>query len=214
MTLATASAEAPVPARSKVLLARLAGLIVVIGVPAALGTFGRMPSALSVTRALFFYSPDRLVHGALWTLPLSGLLPPKLGHVGLNTIVMTTIFVPYVVLRGVWKAIGRFFAGHLAATIAVALVVLPAAALGSRWGSTVVAARDYGVSAGLAGVAGAMGVVLWRRAGFGPGLALFTALLMFFGYRFLTVPELGHRLAEVEHFMAAAVGAAVEARYP
>jgi hypothetical protein len=193
-------------------LGRVIALVVVIGVPAALGTLAREPSVRSLTRELFFYSPDRFARGAVWTLPLSGVLPPRLDQVGLNTIVMTTIFVPYVLVRGVWKAIGRFFAGHLVATLTIGLVVLPAAALGTHWGTTVAAARDYGISAGLAGVAGAMSVVVWRRAGPGPGLVVLTALTGFFLYRFAVHHGLDYRLAEVEHLLAATVGAALEAR--
>ena len=199
---------------SRVPWSRVGGLLVVIGVPTVLGLVVRDLGTRSLAVALFHYSPERLLHGRVWTLPLSGLLPPKVGNIGPTTIMTTAVLVPYVLLRGPWRAIGRFFAGHVVATLAVAALVLPAAALGSGEAAKVVRAPDFGVSAGLAAVAGAMVIVLWRRRGPIAGGLLLLGVLGFFAFRLLTTASLGHHLAETEHLVAAAVGIFVEQRFP
>jgi hypothetical protein len=191
---------------------RLAALVAMIGLPTALGVVARHPDARPATTLLFHYSPDRLVHGRVWTLVLSGLLPPKLGSVGPTTIAMTLILVPYVVLRGAWRAMGRFLGGHVVATLAVAALVLPGAALGWRFATDVTRAPDYGVSAGLAGVAGAMGVVLWRRRWPIPAGVLLAGVCGFFVYQLLATNSLVHHLSESEHLIAATVGIVLEWR--
>ena len=92
---------------------RVAGLLALILVPTALGLVARNADARPVSTLLFHYSPDRFIHGRVWTLVLSGLVPPKLSNLGPNTIMMTLILVPYVLLRGAGRAVGRFFAGHV-----------------------------------------------------------------------------------------------------
>ncbi len=191
---------------------RLVGLVAMIGLPTALGVVARHPDARPATTMLFHYSPDRFVHGRVWTLVLSGLLPPKVGSVGPTTIAMTLILVPYVVLRGAWRAAGRFLGGHVVATLAVAALVLPGAALGWQFATDVARAPDYGVSAGLAGVAGAMGVVLWRHRGPIAATALLAVVFGFFVSQLVATSSLGHHLSESEHLAAAAVGVILEWR--
>jgi hypothetical protein len=193
---------------------RLAALTAMIGIPTAAGVVARHPGARPVTTMLFHYSPDRLLHGRVWTLVLSGLLPPKIGSVGPTTIAMTLVLVPYVLLRGAWRAAGRFLGGHVVATLVVAGLVLPGSALGWRFASDVSRAPDYGVSAGLAGVAGAIGVVLWRRRGSLAAGVFLAALFGFFVYQLAATSSLGHHLAESEHLTAAAVGVLLEWRSP
>lgn len=192
--------------------ARVGGLLVVIGVPTVLGLVVRDVGTRSMVVALFHYSPDRFLRGRVWTLPLSGLLPPNLDNIGPTTMVMTAVLVPYVLLRGPWRAVGRFFAGHVVATLAVAALVLPAAALGSGEATTLARAPDFGVSAGLAAVAGAMVLVLWRRQGPIAGGLLLAGLVGLFVVRLLVTTSLGHHLAESEHLIAAAVGIVLERR--
>lgn len=191
-------------------LRRVAGLLALMAVPTALGLFARNAGAASVATVLFHYSPDRFVHGWVWTLPLSGLVPPKLTNLGPNTIAMTIILVPYVLLRGAWRTVGRFFAGHVLATLAVAAVVLPGAAIGWRFASDIARAPDFGVSAGLAAVAGAMVVVSWRRRGRVAGIATLVAVFGFFAWRLLVAGPLSHYLSESEHVFAALAGIGVE----
>jgi hypothetical protein len=191
---------------------RVAGLLALIGVPTVLGLAVRHVATRSLVIALFHYSADRFVHGRVWTLVLSGLLPPNPNNVGPTTIVMTAVLVPYVLLRGPWRAVGRFLAGHVVATLAVAALVLPAAAVGSGEAATVARTPDFGVSAGLAAVAGAMVIVLWRRQGPIAGGVLLAGVMGLFAVRFLTTASLGHHLAESEHVIAAAVGLVLERR--
>src|SRR5262245_66616381 len=81
-----------------------------MAVPTALGLVVRNADARPVAMVLFHYSPDRFVQGRVWTLPLSGLVPPKLTNLGPNTIAMTIHLGPYVLLRSAWRAVLRLFA--------------------------------------------------------------------------------------------------------
>jgi hypothetical protein len=191
---------------------RLVGLMAVIAVPTVLGLVVRHFGTGALVTKLFHYSPDRFIGGQVWTLVLSGLLPPKLGDVGLTIILMTIVLVPYVLVRGPWRAVGRFLAGHVGATLVVAAIVLPAAALGSSGAAAVARSPDYGVSAGLAGVAGALVVVVWRRVGPAAGGLLLAAVFGFFAVHLLATTSLGHHLSETEHLIAAGIGVVLERR--
>ena len=191
---------------------RVAGVLVFIAVPTLLGVVVRDLGSGALVTTLFHYSPDRFVGGQVWTLVLSGLLPPKLDSIGDNTIVMTIVLVPYVLVRGPWRAVGRFLAGHVGATLAVAAVVLPAAALGSGAAAAVARAPDFGVSAGLAAIAGALVVVVWRRVSPVAGGLLLAAVLGFFAVHLLVTTSLDHHLSETEHLIAAGIGIALERR--
>ena len=204
------TAVAGVPGAPPRLSLRVAGLLALIAVPTALGLVARNADARPVSTLLFHYSPDRFIHGRVWTLVLSGLVPPKLSNLGPNTIVMTLILVPYVLLRGAGRAVGRFFAGHVLATLAVAALVLPGAMVGWGFASDVARAPDYGVSAGLATIAGALGVVVWRRRGPVAGILLLVGVFGFFASRLLVTGALSHYLSESEHVIAAGVGIVLE----
>jgi hypothetical protein len=207
--------EVPAPQARRGLprLRRVGGLVALMAVPTALGLVARNADARPVATVLFHYSPDRFVHGWVWTLPLSGLVPPKLTNLGPNTIAMAIILVPYVLLRGAWRTVGRFFAGHVLATLAVAALVLPGAAVGWRFASDVAHAPDFGVSAGLAAVAGAMVVVVWRRWGWVAGFAVLVAVFGFFASRLLVPGSLSHYMSESEHVVAACAGICIEAAF-
>lgn len=191
-------------------LRRAAELLALMAVPTALGLVVRNADARPVATVLFHYSPDRFVQGRVWTLPLSGLVPPKLTNLGPNTIAMTIILVPYVLLRGAGRTVGRFFAGHVLATLAVAVLVLPGAAVGWQFASDVARAPDFGVSAGLAAIAGAMVVVVWRRRGRVAGVVVLVAVFGFFASRLLVTGSLSHYLSESEHVVAALTGICLE----
>jgi hypothetical protein len=191
---------------------RVAGLVVVIAVPTVLGLVVRHFGTGALVTTLFHYSPDRFVGGQVWTLLLSGLLPPKLDSIGLNTVLVTVVFVPYALVRGPWRAVGRFLAGHIGATLAVAVIVLPAAALGSSGAAAVARTPDFGVSAGLAAVAGALVVVAWRRWSPVAGALLCAGVFGFFTVHLLATTSLGHHLSETEHLIAAGIGVVLERR--
>lgn len=204
----------PVPAAgpSRAQWTRAGGVLIVIGVPTVLSLVVHHFGSGALVTALFHYSPDRFIGGQVWTLVLSGLLPPKLGNIGLTTLLMTVVLVPYVLVRGPWRAVGRFLAGHVGATLAVAVFVLPAAALGSGGAAAVARTPDFGVSAGLAAVSGALVVVVWRRCNPLAGGLLFAALFGFFAVHLFTTTSLGHHLSETEHLIAAGLGIVLERR--
>ena len=196
------------------LVRRTIDLIVIIAALTAISALALYRPAQSTIAFCCHYSPARFVHGRVWTLFGSALLPPKLDRIGRNTMVLVAIFVPYTLARGAWKAAGRFFAGHVLATLAVAALVLPGAALGWRFAVTVEHTLDYGVSAGLAAVGGAFAVVLWHRFGAIPASALIVGVVAFFTMHLVEAATLGLALAEFEHLIAASVGAVIELRTP
>jgi hypothetical protein len=74
------------------------------------------------------------------------------------------------------------------------------------------AGTGYGVSAGLATIAGALGVVVWRRWGPVAGTLLLVGVFGFFASRLLVTGALSHYLSESEHVIAAGVGIVLELR--
>src|SRR5262249_8986157 len=78
---------------------------------------------------LFGYRPDRFVHGAVWTLPLSALITAQATRIGVAVGVMLLLMAPYLILAGAPRTIVRFFAGHLSCTLIMlaAIVVMRAA---------------------------------------------------------------------------------------
>jgi hypothetical protein len=93
------------------------------------------------------------------------------------------------------------------ATLAVAALVLPLAAVG--WGPAEVVRTnlDVGASAGIAAVAGAVAASLARRR---DGVALFAGLAAFFAVHLAAA----HTLADAEHLLALTTGAVVGASSP
>src|SRR5262249_2986173 len=73
---------------------------------------------------LFGYPPERFVHGAVWTLPLSALITARATHVGLAVGVMLVLMAPYLILAGVPRMLVRYFAGHVACTLVVLVVIV------------------------------------------------------------------------------------------
>ena len=71
---------------------------------------------------------------------------------------------------------------------------------------------DFGVSAGLAAVAGALVVVAWRRVSPVAGGLLLAGVVGFFVVHLLTTTSLGHHLSETEHLIAAGIGIVLERR--
>jgi hypothetical protein len=64
----------------------------------------------------------------------------------------------------------------------------------------------------LAGVAGALVVVVWRRVGPAAGGLLLAAVFGFFAVHLLATTSLGHHLSETEHLIAAGIGVVLERR--
>jgi hypothetical protein len=182
-----------------------AGAAALIGLAAAVSVAWAHPATRPVARFCCWYSPARLAGGAVWALPGSALLLPFLHMIGPTTVMTAALFVPYALAAGARRAWGAFFTGHVAATLAVAAVVLPAAAW--HWAPAVVVSHhsDLGASAGLAATAGALAAWLGRRRG---GAVIAVAVAGYFGLHL----ALTHELADVEHLMALCAGAAFERR--
>jgi hypothetical protein len=149
------------------------------------------------------YSPERLSRGALWTLFGSALLLPTLAMIGPTTIMTFALVVPYALGAGAGPTLRAFFSGHVLATLLVAAVVMPGAALGWAPAVALRVRTDVGASAGIAAVGGAWCVLLGPRRG---GPILLVALVAFFA----TGLVLTRHLVEVEHLIAVATGAVSE----
>jgi hypothetical protein len=156
-------------------------------------------------RACCAYTPARLAAGEWWTVPASALLVVRLNPFGINGALLLGVVLPYAWRWGSPRALAVFFAGHVAATLAVAAVVLPLAAAG--WAPAVAQRHelDVGVSAGIAAVAAAVAATMRRRR---LGVALLVALAGFFAAHLVAA----HTLSEAEHLIAVATGAVLGRR--
>ena len=146
------------------------------------------------------YTPARLTAGHWWTVFGSALLVFHLKLFGINTGLLLGVVLPYALREGSRRTLAVFFAGHVAATLAVAAAVLALAAAG--WGPAEVVRTqiDSGISAGVAAVAAAMAVSMRRRR---LGAVLLGTLAVFFAAHLVAE----HKLAEAEHLIALATGA-------
>jgi hypothetical protein len=195
----------PVPVR------RIPVLVLVLAVPIVVGALERTAATHAFVNWLGSYSPSRLVHGAVWTLPASALLEAQPAKLGPNTLVPTLIFAPYLLWVGAGPAIRTFFAGHIVATLSAAAVILLGVLAGSGVAHELYVLRDNGVSAGLAAASGALGVLLWYTKARPLAAVVLAVVLVLFTYR-IANESLSATLADGEHLVAIATGAAVEIR--
>ena len=162
---------------------------------------------------LFGYTPERFVHGAVWTLPLSGLITAEVARVGVAVGVMLVLMAPYLILAGVPRTIARFFAGHISCTLITLVAIVVTSAAGWATATRLYSTNDTGISAGLAAVGGAFVVLLWRTRTRWLAAVALAVPLYFYTYRIGS--EVAPRvMADVEHLIAFAVGMAVELRWP
>jgi hypothetical protein len=164
-------------------------------------------------RFLFRYTPERFVHGAVWTLPLSALITAKATHVSVAVGVMLVLMAPYLILAGIPRTIVRFFAGHISCTLITLVAIVVTSAAGWATATKLYATTDTGISAGLAAVGGAFVVLLWRTRARWLAVVAVGIPLYFYTYRLGSEPAPG-LMADVEHLIAFAVGVAVEWRRP
>jgi hypothetical protein len=160
----------------------------------------------ALVRLCCAYSPERLASGAWWTVFGSALLVVRLKAFGINMALLLGVVFPYALRQGSRRTLTVFFGGHVAATLAVAAVVLPLAAAGWHPAEVVKVQMDVGASAGVAAVAGAVAVSMRRRRS---GAALFGGLAVFFGAHLVAA----HTLSEAEHLVALATGALLAFRW-
>jgi hypothetical protein len=181
---------------------------------AALFTFMRtQPATQPAVHILGGYSPQRFIHGYLWTLPGSAFLLQSPRMIGPTSFFVVLFFVPYTLIRGLRNAGLTSMAGHCAATLLVATVVVPGALLGWHQATIIANRYDVGASAALAATAGALSIAIFRRWKIA-GAVMFGLLFQFFLRGLLFGHGGGHGLTDVEHLTALAIGALVEWRMP
>jgi hypothetical protein len=183
------------------------GALVLVAVVAVTG-FDAVPITKPAVDWLARYSPDRLAHGAVWSVPASAFLVGHPSMLGLTSVFAVLVFLPFCLAAGARAAAIVGMAGHCVSTMLIAAIVLPAAALGSHDAFRVVHMGDYGASAFLAALAGGM-VVLLRPRACVASIVLAGGLLLFFGASLVTHGDLMHNVADVEHLTAIGVGACV-----
>ena len=199
----------PTVHRSRVMATRVASVIAVLAACALATVAAKAPGTASAVSYLAKYSPDRLADGRVWTLPTSAFL---LGHprmIGPTTFFTVLFFLPYVLRCGILRAGIVAMSGHLLATLVVAAVVLPAAALGSPTYLTVAHTLDYGASAALAACAGGLVVVIGRRRPTPAGIVLVLVTMWFVGQIALNRHPLAD-VPDVEHLVALSTGVFLE----
>ncbi len=186
-----------------------AAVVAVLGACTLVTVAGKMSGTASAVSYLAKYSPDRLAHGRVWTLPTSAFL---LGHprmIGPTTFFTVLFFLPYVLCRGIVRAGVVAMSGHLLSTLVVAAVVLPAAALGSPTYLSVAHKLDYGTSAALAACAGGLVVVIGRRRPRLAGIVL-ALVTLWFVREFALYRHPSTDVPDVEHLVALATGVFLE----
>ena len=159
------------------------------------------------------YSTTRFVHGAVWTLPFSGLVVSRPTRVGTKLGVLILVGAIYLLWAGPGRAVVRFAAAHVVPTVLALSAILVAGALASPAGHHLYRMSDTGISAGLAGTAGALIVLAWRRQLHAFALVIAVGLGALFCYG-LATEHLPGVLADAEHLLAMGVGALVELRWP
>ena len=181
--------------------------------PFVVAAIGHWDLAHDAVKDLSRYTPERFVHGAVWTLPISALITARVTHVSVAIGVMLVLLTPYVILAGFPRAIVRFFAGHVTCTLVTLVVIVTASAAGSATATKLYSTTDTGISAGLGAVGGAFVVLLWRSRVRWLAVAALAIPLYFYTYRVGSeaAPAL---MADVEHVIALVVGIAIEWRWP
>lgn len=195
------------------LCARALTALAVIALPFVVAEVNTWHAAHATVRWLVGYSPQRLLHGAIWTLPLSALITSKIDHVRLDILVTTLLLAPYLILAGFPRTLVRFFAGHIGCTLVVLFTIVIASAAGWATASKLYSTSDVGVSAGAAAVCGAFVVLLWRTRLRWIALPALAVPLYFYTYRIFSEPPAA-LMADCEHLIALATGIAIEALWP
>jgi hypothetical protein len=196
------TAQVVILLRARRAVAGAAGTVGLLVVCRAISTAAHRPGTAALVTACCRYVPERLTGGEVWTVVGSAFLLPDRRLI--PTIVTTILlFMPYAVAAGTGRALRTFFTGHVMATLAVAAVVLPGAALGWRPAVVLATRSDIGASAGLAAVAGASCLLPGTRR---VGPVVLAVIAIGFGTSLVQ----SHRVVDVEHLLALATGAVSE----
>ena len=165
-------------------------------------------------RWLSLYSPSRFAHGGLWTLPFSALL---VGHIQLAGVTVTffiAVVVPYLVLAGPARALVVFVVAHVGATMTAFAIIGVGVVVSAGWSHRLWVQQDYGASAGLVGIAGALFVVLcsqrrWLMVRL-VGLVATAGTTAFFLHGVLAESGPGHGIVDIEHLLGLFIGGILE----
>ncbi len=193
---------------ARTMLTRLLEVSAFLCIPTVVSLLAVAPATRHAVGVLTDYRPLFVVTRPQ-TLIGSAFYLPNIQMVGLTTVFTIAVFLPYVLARGMGWALRVFLAGHVIATLAIAVVVIPGDWLG--WGEAIhiVHSSDRGASAGLAACAGGLAILIHRRW---PWIgALVLAGLYAFFLDSLTHMHGLNRLAEIEHLIALTVGIGLEA---
>jgi hypothetical protein len=193
-------------------LVRFLGVAAFLTVPVTLSLLGAAGATHDEVHALAGYSPERLVHGAVWTVPLSALLLPNVRMLGPTTVFTIAFLVPYALIRGPIRAIVVFFAGHVVAILTVAVVAIGGHALDWATVAPLYRRADLGAAAGLAAVVGGLAGALLTRSRTA-GILVLAGVAGFFLILLARSPGVIRDGAEVQQLLALGVGLLVERRW-
>jgi hypothetical protein len=193
-------------------LLRFLGIAAFLTLPVGLSLLGADGATRNAVHFLAGSSPERVAHGAIWTVPLSALLLPDVRMIGPTTVFTIAFLVPYALLRGPVRALVVFFAGHVVATIGLAMVAIGGHL--AHWSTVEPLYRhlEIGASCGLAAVVGGLAGAMYTRSRIIGG----AVMLGVAGYFVLVLaghPGVIHDAREIQHLVALAVGLLIERRW-
>jgi len=190
-------------------LLRFLGFAALLTVPVGLTLLAVDGATHDAAHLLAGYSPERLAHGAVWTLPLASLVLPNVRMIGPTTVSIIAFLLPYALLRGPVRALVVFFAGHVVATAGVGLAAIAVHVAG--WGGVNHWYHHVALvpAAGLAAVVGGLAGVVMARS---RSLGLFVATVA--AGSLLIVPMLHpgviHDADATQRLLALGVGLLIE----
>ena len=195
----------------------LLGAVILLGAGLAWAQLDHTTATHHTIRALSVYSPSLFAHGAVWTLPLSALLIGPIPQTSLVVTFFACVAVPYVFFAGARRWFVVFIISHLVATSTAFVLIATGHVLGSARADRLWTIKDFGASAGLCGVAGALFVLLCSQRRFLAlriiGTFVAAAATAFFLHRMITYHHALFPIVDVEHLLAGTVGAVLEAWY-
>lgn len=208
------------PARGRVVnhppsaepLLRFLGVAAFLTVPVGLSLLGADGTTHDAAHFLAGASPERLLHGAIWTVPLSGLLLPNVRMIGPTTVFTIAFLLPYALLRGPVRALVVFFAGHIVATLGLAIVAIAGHLADSSTIDVLYRHAEVGASCGLAAVVGGLAGVLLSRSRLA-GLVVVAAVAGYFLLVLARSPGVIHDAGEAQHLVALGVGLLLERQW-
>jgi hypothetical protein len=190
-------------------LLRWLGVVGFLTVPVAVTLLYADGSTHDIVRFLAGSSPERLAHGAVWTVPLAALVLPNVRMIGPTMVFTIAFLLPYALLRGPLRALVVFFAGDIVATVAIAAAVIGGHLVAWSTVEPLYRHLDLGASSGLAAVVGGLAGALFTRVRVA-ALVIGAGVAGWFAVALAESPGVIHDAAAVEHMLALGVGLTVE----